>query len=197
MMRKTSAQEASLADVLTLSRAATGAVLAGLVVSEIRDRTGMAGRLSWLMILLAATACDWLDGPLARRVGATQLGCMLDIEADSWLTLWSAVGAAAWGELPRWCLLPPLLRYLDPLLDLRRGKLPHGGGPLWSRLTGTAQMILLLTALAPVDGRWRQQALAAAALPASGAQCVTIIVLLARKILENEDTNQSSNRRKD
>jgi phosphatidylglycerophosphate synthase len=191
MIQKTGAQEASLADILTLSRAATGAVLAGLGVSEIRDRTGVAGRLSWSMILLAATLCDWLDGPLARRAGVTRLGSILDIEADSWLTLWSAVGAVAWGDLPRWCLLPPLLRYLDPLLDLLQGKLPHGGGPWWSRLTGTIQMVLFLTALAPINGRWREKVLAVAAFPVSGAQCITIIVLLAQKMLENRDTNQS------
>ena len=182
MMRKTGAQQASLADVLTLSRAATGAVLAGLVASGIRDRTGMAGQLSWSMSLLGATALDWLDGPLARHVSATPLGGVLDIEADSWLTLWSAAGAVAWGDLPRWCLLPPILRYLDPLVDLQRGKLPRGGGPWWSRLSGTGQMGVFLTALAPIDGRWRQQGLAVAALPVSVGQSVAVIVLLARKI---------------
>lgn len=107
LLRKTGDQEASLADMLTLSRATTGAVLAGLVASRIRDRTGAAGRLRWLMIMLAATLCDWLDGPIARHVGTTQLGGVLDIEADSWLTLWSAVSATRWGDLPFWCLLPP------------------------------------------------------------------------------------------
>lgn len=186
MIRKTGAQKASQADVLTLSRAATGAVLAGLVISGIRDRTGIAGRLSWSMILVAATICDWLDGPLARHVGATQFGSVLDIEADSWLTLWSAVSAVTWGDLPHWCLLAPILRYLDPLIDLRRGKLPHGGGPWWSRVTGTAQMLLFLTALAPIDKQWRRQVLAAATLPVSVGQGITIIILLARKIGEND-----------
>lgn len=182
MMRKTGARQASLADILSLSRAAIGAVLAGLVASGIRDRTGMAGRLSWSMILLGATGLDWLDGPLARRAGTSRLGGVLDIEADSWLTLWSAASALAWGDLPRWCLLPPILRYLDPLVDLYRGKLPHGGGPWWSRLTGTSQMVLFLTALAPLNGQWRKQALAVVTLPVSGAQGAAIIVLLARKI---------------
>lgn len=182
MMRKTGAQQASLADILTLSRAVTGAVLAGLVASGIRDRTGVAGRLSWSMILLEATVLDWLDGPLARRTGATRLGGVLDIEADSWLTLWSAASAVAWGDLPRWCLLPPILRYLDPLVDLYRGKLPKGGGPWWSRLTGTSQMVLFLTALAPLNGQGRKQVLAVVTLPVSSAQGAAILVLLAKKI---------------
>ena len=182
MGRKTGTKQASLADVLTLCRASTGSVLAGLVASGIRDRTGSAGRIGWSLILLGATASDWLDGPLARRVGATRLGSALDIEADSWLTLWSAASAVAWGDLPRLCLLPPVLRFLDPLVDLRRGKLPQGGGPWWSRLTGSGQMVLFLTALAPIDWRWRKRTLVRVALPVSGGQGLAIIVLLARKI---------------
>ena len=91
-------EQSSLADTLTLSRAATGAVLAGLVASGIRDRKGIAGWIGWLMPLFGVT--DWLDGPLARRAGPTCLGGVLDIEADSWLTLWSAAGAVAWGNIP-------------------------------------------------------------------------------------------------
>ena len=183
MIRKTGSIQASLADVLTLSRAAAGGVLAGLVASGIRDRLGKAGRLSWSIILLGATATDWLDGPLARRVGATSLGSVLDIEADSWLTLWSAACAVAWGDLPRRCLLPPILRYLDPLVDLCQGRLPRGGGPWWSRLTGTSQMVLFLIALTPLNWRWRKQVLANTALPVSGVQCAAVTVLLVRKLL--------------
>jgi phosphatidylglycerophosphate synthase len=182
MVRKTGARQVSLADVLTLCRASAGSVMAGLVTSGIRDRTGRAGQMSWSMILLGATASDWLDGPLARRVGASRLGSVLDIEADSWLTLWSAASAVAWGDLSRLCLLPPMLRYLDPLMDLRRGKLPQGGGPWWSRLTGSSQMVLFLTALSPFGWRWRKRTIDIAALPASGGQSIAIIVLLARKI---------------
>jgi phosphatidylglycerophosphate synthase len=182
LVRKTGVDQASLADVLTLCRASTASALAGLVASGIRDRTGKAGRMGWSMILLGATALDWLDGPLARRFGASPLGSALDIEADSWLTLWSAASAVAWGDLPRLCMLPPILRYLDPLVDVRRGRLPHGGGPWWSRLTGTGQMVLFLTALAPINWRWRKRTLSLAALPVSGGQGVAIIVLLARKL---------------
>jgi len=112
---------------------------------------------------------------------------VMDIEADSWLTLWSAVCAAAWGDLPRWCLLPPIIRYLGPILDLRRGRLPHGGGPWWSRLTGTAQMVLFLAALAPLKDSWRARVMRAvrlAALPVSAGQGVAIVVLLWRKFRE-------------
>ena len=42
-------ERSSLADALTLSRGANGAVLAGLVTSGIRDRKGIAGWIGWLM----------------------------------------------------------------------------------------------------------------------------------------------------
>src|SRR5215469_13823629 len=100
MMRKVAPEDASLADVLTLSRAGTGSILAALVASGVRDRKGRAGRIGWLMVLLGVT--DWLDGRLARLLGPTRLGGALDIEADSWLTLCSAAAAVVWGDLPRW-----------------------------------------------------------------------------------------------
>ncbi|HEX6800804.1 MAG TPA: CDP-alcohol phosphatidyltransferase family protein [Ktedonobacterales bacterium] len=168
-------ERATPADVLTLVRAAVAALLAGLVVSGIRDRMGLAGWLAFGAALLAATALDWLDGPLARRLGPTKLGAVLDIEADSWLTLWCAAATVAWGGLPWIVLLPPLAHYLHPALALRRGALPRGGGPWWARVVGVAQMALLLAALLPLAGTWR------AALPvlAWPIATVALVVMLA------------------
>jgi len=185
MIRKIGPEQPTLADLLTISRAATGAVLAGLVTSGIRDRKGIAGWIGLLLPLLGATASDWLDGPLARYAGPTRLGGVLDIEADSWLTLWSAAGAITWGDLPAWSILPPILRYLDPLHALMHGKLPQGGGPWWSRMTGTSQMILFFVALTPLDFQKRKQLLTTLALSVSSAQCAAVIVLLIRKLREN------------
>ena len=185
MIRKIGPEQSSLADVITISRAASGAVLAGLVTSGIRERKGIAGWIGWLMPLLGATAADWLDGPLARLAGPTGLGGVLDIEADSWLTLWSAAGAIVWGDLPAWSILPPIIRYLDPLHALMHGKLPQGGGPWWCRVTGTSQMGLFVVALTPIDFQQRKQLLTAVALPVSSAQCAAVLVLLIRKLREN------------
>ena len=171
-------ERATLADALTLVRAAVAAVLAGLVVSGIRDRVGLAGWLGFGAALLAATALDWLDGPLARRLGPTKLGAVLDIEADSWLTLWCAAAAVAWGGLPWIVLLPPLARYLHPALALRHGSLPNGGGPWWARLVGVAQMALLLAALLPFAGAWRT-ALPLLAWPVAAAALVVTLATLA------------------
>ena len=175
-------ERATPADALTLVRAAVAALLLGLVVSGIRDRTGLAGWLAFGAALLAATALDWLDGPLARRLGPTKLGAVLDIEADSWLTLWCAAAAVAWGGLPWIVLLPPLAHYLPLALALRRGALPSGGGPWWARLVGITQMALLLVALLPLAGMWRA-VLPVLAWPVAAAALVATLVTLKVEML--------------
>lgn len=181
LRRQIGPEQFSAADLVTYSRATCGAVLVGLLASGVRDRPGAAGRLGYAVSLGGATALDWLDGPLARRAGSTRLGAGFDIEADSWLTLWCAAAATAWGGLPRWCLLPPLLRYLDPLVALRARRFPAGGGPWWARLTGAAQMALFLTALTPLPVRWRRPFPATIAGVVSIAQTATLLWLLVRR----------------
>ena len=88
----------SLVDAITLSRGGAAALMVGLLTSGIRDRRGRAGWLGWTALLYGAIVSDWLDGPIARRLGTSELGATLDIEADSWLTLsTSAVAVAAGG----------------------------------------------------------------------------------------------------
>ena len=176
LIRKTGVRGLSPVDRLTLSRATAGGVLAGLAFSGIRDREGAAGRLGWLMSVWGMIS-DVLDGKLARRLGTSTLGNTLDIESDSWLTLWCALGAVAWGGLPRWSLLPPLVRYIHPMLDLRRGQLPVGGGPKWGRLTGIAQYLFFSFALAPVAGRTRDRIARFASPLISGAQLLSMLML--------------------
>ena len=113
--------------------------------------------------------------------------------SDRWRWVWCAGAAVAWGGLPwacrgpavglPWaCLAPPLLRYAQPLLDLRAGRLPRGGGPWWSRVTGVAQMALLIGALAPVDGAERDAVFGVVAWPVSGAQLATMLALLLPRL---------------
>jgi phosphatidylglycerophosphate synthase len=150
----------SPADAVTLVRATSGATLLALVACGGRQGVGPSRGIAFAL-LLGAVASDWVDGPLARRDGPSRLGAVLDIEADSLLTLGGAAAATAWGGLPRIALLPPALRYLDPVLALCRGEDPSGGGPWWCRASGAAQMALFLAALRPGPcraGRWRQPA---------------------------------------
>jgi len=159
-------REASLlspANLLTLGRAGAAALLCGSAFS------GRGRRVSWLALLLGCTAGDWLDGPLARRHGATVLGGVLDLEADSWLTLWAAVAAYRAGRLPGWAMLAPAVRY--PLLLVRR---PAVASAPWQRTAGVAQMAGLCAALSP----WPRLARAAPALaaPAAAAQLMALVI---------------------
>lgn len=180
--RRIGPERASLADLVTLSRGVCAALLAGLMTARLRDRTGLAGWMACGATLWASTLGDWLDGPLARRWGATRLGGALDVEADSWVTLWSAAYAAFSYSLPSWCLLAPAVRYLHPLLDVRAGRLPRGGGPWWARVSGAAQMGLILVALAPTCERWRWRVLTTTAVPISLGQLVVQVVLLGLRL---------------
>jgi hypothetical protein len=102
----------------------------------------------------------------------------VDIEADSWLTLWAATGAVAWGELPGWCLGPPLLHYLHPARALLAGNLPAGDGAWWARAAGAAQMALFLAALAPVRRPPSRRALAGPSCVVSMAQGAAILLTI-------------------
>jgi phosphatidylglycerophosphate synthase len=169
----------TIANVLTLARLAVGCALAALVLSGAHDRLRAAAVFVWVLVVISATLGDWLDGPIGRREGTTKFGGMLDIESDSWLTLWSALAAVTLGDLPWICLLAPLIRYLHPLLDLRTGRLPAGGGPWWSRVTGVAQMATLISGFAPVERAPRDAILGALIWLVSLAQVFTMLALLA------------------
>jgi phosphatidylglycerophosphate synthase len=123
-------------NLLTLSRGLAASLLCGAAFSK----RGLGA--AWPALILGCTAADWLDGPLARRRGPTPLGGLLDVEADSWLTLWAAIAAYRRKRLGGFVLVAPALRY--PLVRLR-------GGPVrsWQRLAGVAQMVVLCSSLAP------------------------------------------------
>src|SRR5439155_9876272 len=55
-------------DAMTLSRGVAAAVLVGLLVSGLRHRSGLAGWLGWGSVVYGSIVCDWLDGPVARRL---------------------------------------------------------------------------------------------------------------------------------
>ena len=142
-------------DLITLSRGGTAALLNGIIASGVRDRRGSAGWMAWLSILYGAIACDWLDGPIARRLGTSQMGAMFDVEADSWLTLCTGCAAVSLGKLPAAVVAPPLLRYAFVSSALRRMSYRDlfVDEPAWVRRLGIIQMLLFIAALAPFGGR--------------------------------------------
>jgi phosphatidylglycerophosphate synthase len=131
------------ANLLTLSRAGAASSLCGYAASP---RPGGHRTVVWLTLLWAATVTDWLDGPLARQSGVTPLGAVLDLEADSWLTLWAAVAAWRSGSLPATCVAAPAMRYA---VRWRRGlSLPMATAG-WQKAAGAAQMAVIAAGLAP------------------------------------------------
>jgi phosphatidylglycerophosphate synthase len=133
----------SPADILTWSRAGAASWLCGYAADPMPGRERL---IAWLMLLWGATVSDWLDGPLARRNGPTAFGAILDLEADSWLTLWAAFAAWRSGALPSACLVPPLLRYP---VRWRRGLRAPMATAAWQKAAGAGQMAVLAGALAP------------------------------------------------
>jgi phosphatidylglycerophosphate synthase len=170
-------------DVVTCGRGATAAVLAGLVASGVRDRSGPAGWTGWVSLCGGSVLLDWLDGPIARRLGTSPAGAVYDLEADSWLTLSSAAAAAAWGGVPGWCLAAPALRYVLLARALRylRYADVFASEPPWARWTGIGQMLLFTAALAPFGGRATRGAVRLAA-PVVAPLQVAVMLALHRRL---------------
>ena len=116
-------------------------------------------------LVLVGVVTDWLDGPLARRAGATAMGARFDLEADSLLTLGAAIAAVRRG-VPRVGLLAPIVRYaLTPA---------HAPDAVrWDRITGVAQMLMFGGALARFP-------VAALAIPVTAARCAALLARLDR-----------------
>jgi phosphatidylglycerophosphate synthase len=126
----------------------------------------LAGWLGWISLVYGSIVCDWLDGPIARRLGMTsELGALLDLESDSWLTLTSASSAATLGGLPAFCMAAPVGRYAVLMAALRT--IPYekvfADEPRWARPLGIAQMALFTAATAPFGGSGTRAAVRLAA----------------------------------
>jgi phosphatidylglycerophosphate synthase len=175
----------NLVDTITLSRGGTGALMTGLIVSGVRHRRGIAGWLGWIALVYGAIVSDWLDGPIARRLGTSEVGAMFDIEADSWLTLSSSAAAMTWGGLPAYVVAPPILRYLR--LAALRPFVPYrqlvSGDPLWTRHIGMAQMTLFIAALAPFRGRATRLLVRIGTPPIVISQLASLAYVSWRKIM--------------
>lgn len=117
-----------------------------------RDRRGLAG---WLALLYGAIACHWLNGPVARHLGPSELGAGLDLEADSWLTVCAALAGIACGDLPQIVLAAPPLRYAVLMRAVRRAAYREfrDAEPGWNRPLGLVQMLVFIAALALFRGR--------------------------------------------
>lgn len=173
----------TLIDAVTLSRGMAASVLIGLLAFGVRHRSGVAGWMGWCSMVYGSIVCDWLDGPIARRTGSTsELGALLDLESDSWLTIAGAAAATGWGGLPAYCRAAPAARYVLLLMALR--KMPYSQiyaeEPPWARQTGIAQGALFTAALAPFGGRVTRLTVRLAAPIIASMQLMSMLLLYRR-----------------
>jgi hypothetical protein len=119
MRRRIGPEKVTPADLLTGCRALSASAILTAAMVESSDGPRGYGRRIAGLALVAGIVTDRFDGRLARRFGATRLGAVMDIEADSLLTLAMAVAAVRWGRLPHYVLVPPLLRYSDLVRTLK------------------------------------------------------------------------------
>jgi cardiolipin synthase len=102
--------------------------------------------LAALLVLVFASATDWFDGFLARRLNqVTKLGAMLDPAADRLYILATLIGLAVNGNIPIWLAVVVILR--DVMLATTYPILAtHGYGPLPVHFLGKAGTFALLYA---------------------------------------------------
>ncbi len=123
-----------------------------------------------LLVFLGAAATDALDGPLARRRGATALGAALDPFADKILVVGTLAALAIRGIAPAWAIVLILARELVAIEVRARAPQAIGAGA-----DGKAKTVLQVTAIAML--------LATAAWPAAGLATAANALLVAATTL--------------
>ncbi|TME32234.1 MAG: hypothetical protein E6I66_05855 [Chloroflexi bacterium] len=123
-----------------------------------------------LLVFLGAAATDALDGPLARRRGATAFGAALDPFADKILVVGTLAALAIRGIAPAWAIVLILARELVAIEVRARAPQAIGAGA-----DGKAKTVLQVTAIAML--------LATAAWPAAGLATAANALLVAATTL--------------
>lgn len=102
--------------------------------------------LAALLVLIFASASDWFDGFLARKLNqVTKLGAKLDPAADRLYIFATLIGLAVNGNIPIWLAVVVILR--DVMLAIAYPVLAtHGYGPLPVHFLGKAATFALLYA---------------------------------------------------
>ena len=100
-----------------------------------------------LIVLMVASATDWLDGQIARRFNqVTRLGQLLDPAADRLFIFAALIGLTINGNIPLWLSLIVVSRDLM-LVIVYPILASHGYGPLPVHFLGKAGTFALLYAL--------------------------------------------------
>ena len=123
-----------------------------------------------LVVFLSAAATDALDGPIARRRGATAFGAALDPLADKVLVVGTLAALALRGTAPAWAVLLIVGRELIAVEV--RARTPRAVG---ASTDGKAKTVLQVAAIAML--------LAMAAWPAAGFAAAANGLLVAATAL--------------
>jgi CDP-diacylglycerol--glycerol-3-phosphate 3-phosphatidyltransferase len=152
----------TLANALSAARGLLVIPVIGLVA---------AGEVSVaLLVFVAAAATDALDGPLARRRGATAFGAALDPLADKVLVVGTLAALAIRGIAPAWVVV---LIFARELIAIEvRARAPHALG---ASVDGKAKTVLQIAAIALL--------LATAAWPAAGFAATANALVVAAAAL--------------
>jgi CDP-diacylglycerol--glycerol-3-phosphate 3-phosphatidyltransferase len=152
----------TLPNALTLTRALLVVPVIGLI--------GTGNPAAALLIFLVAAATDAVDGPLARRHGATSLGAALDPLADKILVVGALAALALGGLAPGWAVALIIAREL--VATVVRARSPHA---ITASADGKAKTVLQVTATSAL--------LVAAPWPSSGLGTTANALLMAATAL--------------
>jgi CDP-diacylglycerol--glycerol-3-phosphate 3-phosphatidyltransferase len=152
----------TLPNALTVARAILVIPVIGLIA--------MGDAPLALLVFVGAAATDALDGPLARRRGATAVGAALDPLADKILVVGSLAALALRGIAPAWAVA---LIFARELIAIEvRARAPRA---VVASADGKAKTVLQVAAIALL--------LATAAWPAAGLTTVANAVLVTATAL--------------
>ena len=115
----------------------------------------------WLMVgvFLLASATDWLDGYLARKLDqVTDLGKFLDPLVDKLLVLAPLMSLVELGQIPAWGVFMILARELTIAgwrvdANLQGGAIQ--GANLWGKLKTVSQIVAIALLIAPLPHSWQ------------------------------------------
>jgi CDP-diacylglycerol--glycerol-3-phosphate 3-phosphatidyltransferase len=141
----------NLPNLITISR------LLGLpfILYFLEDAT-VNRRFIALAIFLVASATDWLDGYLARRLDqVTELGKFLDPLVDKLLVLAPLLSLIALGEIPPWGVFLILARELGIAGWRVMGQSSIPGANIWGKVKTVSQIGAIALLIAPLGSDWK------------------------------------------
>jgi len=142
----------NLPNALTLLRLLLVPVFAWLLLREGGDDS--SSRVWAAVVFLIASATDFVDGELARRMNlVTSFGKIVDPIADKALTGTALLGLSWLGDLPWWVTIVILVREIGVTL-LRFAVIRHGviAASRGGKAKTVAQMVAILMYLLPLSG---------------------------------------------